>query len=177
MTTQISIFGSANQSKSSVITAQNRVNVYFEPAESPDRAPVAAYGTPGATLYQTPSAYPSRGMYYMQSKEILISVHFNKIYAMDSQNVATLVGTLSQADDYNGGASMADNGTELLIITDMGGYIVTVTGAPLSLTYAITNITGQLPAGLCDNCCFLDGYFIVNATGTQQFFISGHKLL
>jgi len=55
MTTQISIFGSANQSKSSVITAQNRVNVYFEPAESPDRAPVAAYGTPGATLYQTPA--------------------------------------------------------------------------------------------------------------------------
>jgi hypothetical protein len=173
MTGQISIFGAANQSKSSVITAQNRVNVYFEPAESPDRAPVAAYGTPGATLFKTPSAYPSRGLYYMQSKEILISVHFNKIYAIDSINTVTLIGTLSQADDYNGVASMTDNGFELLIITDHGGYIVTVTGAPLSLTYAITDVSGQLPTGGDDTCCFLDGYFIVNANGTQQTFISG----
>jgi len=172
MTTQISIFGSANQSKSSVITAQNRVNVYFEPSDFPDRAPVAAYGTPGATLYQTPSTYPSRGLYYMQSKDILISVNFNKIYAIDSSNAVTLVGTLSQANDYAGTVSMTDNGSQVLIITDLGGYIVAVSGAPLSLSYVITNITAQLPSELCNSCCFLDGYFIVNAIGTQQFFIS-----
>jgi len=172
MTTAISIFGTATKSKSSVITAQNRVNVYFEPADSPDRAPVAAYGTPGSVLYQTPSTYPSRGLYYMESKGILISVHFNKIYAMDSQNVVTVIGTLSQANDYSGTVSMTDNGSQLLIITSMGGYIVAVSGAPLSLSYVITNITSSLPTELCDSCCFLDGYFIVNAIGTQQFYVS-----
>jgi hypothetical protein len=166
----ISIFGGATQSKSSVITSEGRTNVYFDIQDSPDRAPVAAYGTPGATLLHTLSSYPSRGLYFMQSKGVLISVNFNKVYAINAQNVIIFTGELPNADDYLGSVSMADNGNQLLIITNTHGYCISVTG--LFTTFTIVDITGVLPANGATNCCYLDGYFVVGEKNSQKFYIS-----
>ena len=170
MTLGVSIFGQGVKSKSSAITAQGRVNVYYEMGD--DRAPFAAYGTPGAILFAGSAGLPARGVYYMQTKDILFAVRDTTVYAIDRLGVITIAGELLAANDNIGYVSMTDNGTQLMIVTEKSSYIVVVTGTT-SLTYAITNIVGQMPTNGAGSCAFIDGYFVINARNTQQFYISG----
>jgi hypothetical protein len=171
MAQDISIFGTAVQSKSSTITSENRLNVYFDTQDSPDRAPVAAYGTPGFRLVGEPSEFPARKMYFMQAKNILIVIEGGYIFAFSPTTNPVLAATLSIPGDIVGEVQIADNGNQVLIITNFGGYILTVTGTT-TLTYALINISASLPATKPSSCTYLDGYFIVNSQGTQQFYIS-----
>jgi hypothetical protein len=167
----ISIFGAAVQSKSSTITSENRLNVYFDTQDSPDRAPVAAYGTPGMVLVAEPSTDVTRKMYFMQAKNIFIVVQANHVYSFSVAFGQVLAATLSISGDIVGEVQITDNGNQLLIITNFGGYILAVSGTT-TLTYTLTNISASLPAILPTSCTYLDGYFIVNSNGTQQFYLS-----
>ena len=166
MALELRIFGANVQSKSATITAEDRTNVYFDIPTEPDRAPVTAYGTPGTTTWCRPSGAVTRAMYYMPSLGgALVLQGFKLFLIIDGK--PKKIATLSNDNDVSGSAHITDNGTQLLIITQNYGYIVDTKNS-----YHVTDITSQLPAGGCDSCTFLDGYFIVNRRGTQQFFIS-----
>ena len=171
MSQEIAIFGSAVKSKSSTITSENRLNVYFELQDNPDRTPVAAYGTPGFELISEPSMLPTRKMYFMQSKNILVAIQGNEIFTGSQTILLSLAATLTIAGDTLGEVQMADNGSQILIITNFGGYILAVSGTT-TLIYTLTDISASLPAIKPTSCTYLDGYFIVNSGGTQQFYIS-----
>ena len=166
MALDIRIFGANVQSKSATITAEDRTNVYFDIPTEPDRAPVTAYGTPGTTAWCRPSGAATRVMYYMPSLQGALVLQGFKLFLIKNGKPKK-IANLSNDNDTKGTAHITDNGTQLLIITQNYGYIVDTKN-----NYHVTDITSQLPAGGCDSCAFLDGYFIVNRRGTQQFFIS-----
>jgi len=167
MAFDLRIFGADVKSKAVIISAQDRTNVYFDIPSEADRSPVAAYGTPGTIRFCTPSGFPTRGMYYMPSMLGMIAVQSRKVYLIDEFGSFSVIAKFPNIDDIEEEARITDNGTQLLIITKNHGYIIDTKNS-----YALTDISSQLPHEGCDSCCFLDGYFIVNRRSTQQFFIS-----
>lgn len=162
----VRIFGQNVQSKSSTITAEQRLNVYYEVPSEGDRSPVAAYGTAGTEFFARPSGFSTRAMYFMPSLMGVLILQGSKLFLVASDGTAETIAKLNSSDTDDE-AHITDNGTQILIITANHGYIVDTKN-----NYKTTDITNQLPEGGSDSCCFLDGYFIVNRRDTQQFFIS-----
>ena len=169
MPQEVKLFGLGQQSKSPNITAMHRLNVYYDIQADPDKTNVAAYGTPGTVLFSSVSSQPSRGMHWMESNNVLYVVQRGDLWAVASNGIATLKKSLTTINptDINGRVSMANNGTELCIVTGTYGYIYN------TATDTLTSITASLPAGGSDTVTFLDSYFIVNRANTGQFYISG----
>ena len=168
MPQEIKIFGLGQQSKSSNITAMNRLNVYYDVQPDSDKAPIVAYGTPGTILFSTASSQPSRGMHWVESNNVLYVVQRGDLWGIAADGTATLVAALTtyNQSDINGRISMANNGLQICIVTGTYGYIYNVT------TNTLTDITASLPAGGADTVTFLDSYFIVNRANTGQFYLS-----
>ena len=122
MATELSIFGNNTQSKSCTISAQDRINVFFDIPTSPDRSPVAAYGTAGADYYCTPSSDVTRGMYFMPQVGLVVILQGRKLFTLSVNVIAPvpkLVATLFNTQDVMGHVSFTDNGQQLLLVTDL----------------------------------------------------------
>ena len=169
MPQEIKLFGLGQQSKSSNITAMHRLNVYYDAQSDTDKANVVAYGTPGTVLFSTVSSQPSRGMHWMEANNVLYVVQRGDLWAIAADGTATIKKALTaiNVSDIDGRVSMANNGTQLCIVTGTYGYIYNPT------TNVITDITALLPAGGSDTVTFLDSYFIVNRANTGRFYLSG----
>lgn len=167
MPTIYPILGIGQQSKSANLTAQHRVNLFYDVQTDADKVQVAAYGTPGTVLFSTLSGSPTRGMHWMESNNTLYVIQRGDIWAVDGAGSAVLKKSLTTANptDISGRVSMANNGTELCIVTGSFGYIYNPG------TNTLTNITAALPGG-ADTVAFLDGYFLVNKPNSGQFFKS-----
>jgi hypothetical protein len=148
--------------RSMIANAQRCINLFPE-ANPPDAAaPVTHYPTPGLTLVSTPPiSAPCRGIYTATNGNRYDVVGQN-VYAV-SGGVYTLLGSLTTG---SGPVSMVDNGF----------YAVIVDGT--SVGYSI-NLTSNVMAQITDPAFyggskvdFVDGYFIFNRPGTQQFYIS-----
>jgi hypothetical protein len=168
MTQEIRLFGIGQQSKSTNITAAHRLNVYYDIQTDADKAQVVAYGTPGLDLFSTISSSPTRGMHWMESFNTLYVVQRGDLWAVANDGTPTLKKSLTAANptDIAGRVSMANNGTQLCIVTGAFGYIYN------PQTDTLTDITASLPAGGSDTVTFLDSYFIVNRVATGQFYLS-----
>lgn len=126
-----------------------------------EREVAALVPTPGLTLLLTLPTAPVRGL-YRASTGTLYAVGGEYLYSVSSSWVATQLGLLGTS---TGPVSMSDNGSDLVLVDGTNGYKYNFSGT----TYAQITDSGFLPA---DQVTFLDGYFILNATGTQQFFFS-----
>lgn len=179
---EIKLFGIGQQSKSPNLTAQHRLNLYLETQVDNDKTSIAAYGTPGLNLFSNVSASSTRGMHWMESVNLFFVVQRGNLYSVTTAGAVTNIGHLSQSPiaDIEGRVSMANNGTELCIVTGISGYIYnTSTTALTDIKNNINLLTGA-SAGLAkplnynaDTVTFLDGRFIVNRKDSGQFFISG----
>jgi hypothetical protein len=146
------------------VDCQRCINLYPETNEigtGKAREVAALNSTPGLLLLQTIGLGPYRGLFYA-SNDILYAVVANKIYSVSSAWAATELGTLNSSE---GQVSMADNGTSLVIVDGVSGYVVTLSGG------AFVEITDPefFPAS---HVGLMDGYFIFSRTDTGQFFIS-----
>lgn len=91
----------------------------------------------------------------------LYAVGAQYLYRVDDTGIKTVMtGNLLT---YSGPVWMADNGTQLMIVDGLYGYILSGT----TLT-RITDADFPTPSSLS----YQDGYFIVSSSGTGQFFIS-----
>jgi hypothetical protein len=157
----INLFGLGIQSKSSDVTAQQRINMYLEFIRDADGTNVVAYGTPGLVLFASLGTGIIRGMHAFGAYIYIVQEGY--LFQVDSLGNSVNKGTL---DTVAGKVSMADNGTQIMIATGASGYIYnTVTNA-----FGIIS-DGDYPGG--DTVTFIDGYFIVNKPSTGQFWISG----
>ena len=85
-----------------------------------------------------------------------------ELYEINSDGTGTLRGTLSTATSR---VSMAENGTQLMIVDGQYGYIYNMD----------TNVFAQITDSdfpVCATVTYQDGYFIVPETGTPNFYIS-----
>lgn len=151
------------------VDCQRSVNLFPEvdPLGTGKEGEVAALvPTPGLKLLLTLPQSPVRGL-YRASNSALFAVGGNKFYSISSSWVATELGTLTTS---TGPVSFADNGTDVVLVDGTNGYHLTIA----SNTFAQITDPAFFAA---DQVAFLDGYFIFNHKGTQQFFISGADAL
>lgn len=115
----IELFGAGLQGKSPKITAQKRLNLYFEiQTIDQDRTRVAVYGTPGTELFVDFGDTPCRGAHAVGDN--LYIVHRGTLWSVNNAGVKTNKGTLNST---SGKVDMDDNGDQVIIVDGSDGYI------------------------------------------------------
>lgn len=162
MRAKLPFVGPSYQARSLNADAQRAVNCYLEMDSASPRAPLALYGTPGTVLKATLPQSPVRGV--IAEGGYAWWVGGSTVYRMDSAYALTSLGTLGS---LSGQVSMASNGTQILIVDGVGGWLINVAAGTL------TQITDEaFPAGV-KRCTYQDSYFIVTGlAGSQQFWIN-----
>lgn len=158
---KVGLVGPSYEQRSLVFDAQRTINLY--PVFDPQGKEIAAlYGTPGKQLFSTCGAGPVRGC-FLSSNGRAFAVSGAGLYEILSDGTSSVLGTLDQS---SGIVTIAENLTQMAICDGTSLYI---------LTYA-TNVFAKvtdpdLPTPI-GSVAYIDGYFIVNQTGTGRFYIS-----
>jgi hypothetical protein len=126
------ILGAGIAGRSKAVSAQKRQNLFLEVKPEKDKTNLAAYPTPGLTLFANAGNNPSRGLWWLQSLNLLYSVNANKLLEIDKNGVVTERGTLSTAE---GTVSISDNAQQIIIVDGENGYIY----EPKTLQLSYTN--------------------------------------
>ena len=156
---QIPFIGGAYQAWSSVVAAQECVNLYAEP--TPDgKGVLALRSTPGTVLFANLGPQPVRGFIVVGT--LLYVVAGNKFYSVTTLGVATERGTLNTTF---GRVSLSYNGTQIMLVDGTNGWTYTIA----TTTFAQI-VDADFPTA--DVCLFLDGYSIVNKANTGSYQIS-----
>jgi hypothetical protein len=144
------------------VSRQRRLNFYIELAQTPDKTPVAMFGTHGLTL-KTGSLGASivRGARTIGTMTYLVAG--NTVYTMNNAGVITSLGNIGTS---SGRVTMSDNGTQLILVDGTSGWIVVLATGVLSQI-----VDPNFPNG-ATTATFLGGYFIVNKVNTGQFWWS-----
>lgn len=138
-------------------SSQRLVNLYAEQGDGKDR--VVLYGTPGLKSFATVGSGPIRGIHEIVGLAYVVSG--SAVYSLTSGGTATLIPGVPV--DGSGPVFMADNGTQLVIVTDQTtGYLVTTT---------VQQITDSDFPG-ASSVAFLDGYHVYTRPDSQAFFVS-----
>ena len=160
MIRQVPLFGIGNQAKSVNVNDQERLNLYVEVNEDPEKHVLTMYGTPGLLAFVNFGAFPSRGMY--QKGDFNYVVNRDKLYKVANDGSITTLGTL---DTNVGRVDMADNGIQLIIVDGPNGYILTLATDVLAKI-----VDADFPGG--ETVTFLNQRFIVNEPDSGRFYWS-----
>lgn len=125
--------------------------------ESKGQAPL--FGAPGITTTTTAGTGPHRGGWNFNGTAYYVSG--SQLWMVTADNVATMVG-----DGINGTSpvGMSDNGVQMCIVNGTQGFIYTVADGLVIITSP-----AFYPA---DTVTFMDGYFIFDRKGTNEWFLS-----
>ena len=150
---------SISQGRSKQLTAERLINLYAEKAPDQANSPVVIYGTPGLSRFAIVGTGPIRATHEMAS--VLFVVSGVQLFSVDSSGTPTLLGAIAGT----GRVHTADNGTQLVLVNDIGtGFVWD--GATLD---TITDPDYQLAS----SCAFLNQYIVFSVKGSGQFFWSG----
>lgn len=156
----IPLFGIGNKARSVNASAQERLNLYVEVNEDPEKHVLTMYPTPGLVSFVDFGAFPIRGMW--QKGNFNYVVNRNKLYKVANDGSTTELGTLNSNE---GRVDMSDNGIQLIIVDGTDGYILTLA----------TDVFAQIadpdfPAA--QTVTFLNQRFIVSETNSGRFYWS-----
>jgi hypothetical protein len=159
----LQLIGPAYLSRSRNFDASRLVNLYPEASGSGQSKAVAMLiGTPGLKPFTTAGTGGIQGMLRFSATQAVV-VSGSNVYLMDPAGAVTLLGA---AVVTNSPISMASNGTVVMLVTGVAGYVIN----PLSAT--MVQIVDPAFIG-ADRVDFVDGYFVFNKPGTGQFQITG----
>ena len=153
------LFGLGNQARSVNVSAQQRLNVYFEPRPDWDKNAMVAYGSPTLDYFTTIVGQPWRGLRLANGR--LFGVQQNALYEILSTGVVYFIGNVRTS---TGRVGMSDNGLQLMVADGFGYIYKFATGVFQQITSA------GYPANTTD-VTFQDGYFIV-PSDNGQFYVS-----
>jgi hypothetical protein len=159
------MFGLGIRSTAPVVTAQRRLNCFYELTPDGDKVRAAIYGTPGLTLFTGDLGDTAiRG--WIAIGDYVYLVHRGSMWRLNNAMVLTALGTLNTTTGY---VDMAYDGAVILIVDGTNGYTYTVA----SSTFAqITD--GDFPNG-ANTCDWIDGQFIVDdGNDSDSFYISAN---
>lgn len=146
-------------SKSSPVSGERTINCYAE-KEPPDaKTQVAVFGAPGLTNFTTCGTGPVRGMKVMAG--VLYVLSGALLYSVTSAGVSTVVGGSVSG---NSPVCMIENGTQLLILNGVNGYIYTVVSG--------FQVINDANFHASTSGVFFDNYFVMTWDGTNKYFIS-----
>lgn len=156
-------------SRSKPVSNQNCINMYVQVVQS-GLAEEVLFGTPGLSQLATVGGakLANRGAHVMA--DIPYFVQGGWLYSLDrtvSGTTETFSTTLLGVISGSGLVSMADNGTQLMILVPGGtGYIYTVAGGLVEITDA--DFTAN---GAPQYVVYIDGYFVCT-TDSKKFIVS-----
>lgn len=159
----IPLFGLGIKATSPTVSAQRRLNCFYEFQPDGDKTKVSIYGTPGLTLFSDDLGdTPIRG--WIDIGDYVYLVHRNSLWKVDNSVEFTNLGTLNTS---TGHVDMAYDGTLILIVDGTNGYTYTIGSA----TFAQVG-DADFPNG-ANTCDWMDGQFIAdNGNESDVFFIS-----
>lgn len=144
------------------LSAQRLVNWFPERAPIDAKTQIALLPHPGLKPFTTVGTGPIRGQHTMAG--VLYTVSRNRLYSVDASGTTVDLGNIGT--NQTGLVTMADNGTQLVVVNDNDGYVFDKD------TSNITKITD--PAFQKSTAVnYLDGYHIFAKINSDQFFISG----
>ena len=156
----VPLFGAGIQGRSLPVTAQRRLNCYFEQRPDGDKANIVVYGTPGLVNLGT---MPDKVRRMLGTQSLLYVVAGTTLYSVSTSYVQTALGTLNT---NSGTVSMANNPSQIIIVDGVNGYLYTpATGAFGPIT------SPGFPNG-ANTVTFVSGYFVVEQPGSQYFWVS-----
>jgi len=164
---QYPLFSTGQTGKSVQVSAQRRVNMYAEPINAEDRAPLAFFQRPGLKLFCQLGDTPIRGM--TTFGDYIYAVHRGSMYRISTLGTATVIGTLDTSGGKNGRVDMAVNGLEVLVVDGSEGYIYNIAAATFT-KIADTDFP------VANTCAYQGGRFIVSgsdANNPGRFWLSG----
>ena len=142
------------------VSGQRLLNWYVEGQPPDAKTPLVLLPTPGLELFGTLGAGPIRGMDVMGG--VLYVVSATTLYSVNSSGTETSIGTIAGT----GNVSMANNGTQLVIVNGIGGRLYTVAGG-------LVDISDADFVDTANSVAFIDQFFVFNKNdGSGQFFIS-----
>lgn len=163
MRIELPIKGGSSQSKSIDINNQRSINMYPRIEGAGARSPVGLYQTPGLENFQTLGTGPCRSngiqfndnIYFVSGPDV---IEINSVYS------GATIGTMTST---TGRVSGAAGRSYLMLVDGTDGYTYDGT------TFAkITDL--DFPASP-SHVTILDGYFIVNRGGTDEYYISANE--
>lgn len=157
----IPLFSSSLKSISPSITAQRRLNCFWDIRVDGDKSSAVLIGTPGAVLWVTLPAAPVRGFWVVGA--LLYVVSGSVLFKVSAAGTITQLGVLST---NAGKVGMADNGIEIIIVDGAFGYILTLASSAFAKI-----VDGNFPNG-ASSVAFINGRFVVEKAGTRQAYIS-----
>lgn len=150
------------QSRSLPLSSQRCVNAFMEkqPPDADSQVPV--FGIPGMVVFsESGNRGPVRGFETMGG--ITYAVIGEGFFQISESGTATQLGASIIIGSEV--VSMAENGTQIVIVNDEGGYLYSVATGLVKITstafYRANTVT------------FFDNYFVFDRADTNQFFISG----
>lgn len=149
------------QDPSRQIAHQECVNWIPQLSQAPSLSRAQLVGTPGLSQFATTGDDPARGFHVMNS--IAYSVNGNSLFRVNSNGTTDNLGTISGS----GPVSMADNGTQLIIVVPNAGtgYIFVEPGTLTTITDSDFTANGESL-----QVVYKDGYFI--HISKEKIFIS-----
>jgi hypothetical protein len=160
---RIPVFGLGLSSKSPFVTAKVLQNMYAEQRPEGEKSMMVGFQTPGETLFTDFGGNPSRGGMEFESLSVAFVVNQGTLWEINNAGTQTNRGALLTT---TGRVSIADNGTQIMIVDGTYGYIYNTS----------TNVFAQIvdvdfPAKPV-TVTFLAGRFVVNLTGSSRFYVS-----
>lgn len=151
--------------KSVAVDTENLINCYPETSEAKkSKAIKTIYGRAGLTLFGNYGESKSRGLHSFANR--LWSVFLGELLEITNDGVGVSRGTL---DTTSGTVSMADNGTELMVVDGTSGYTYNFD------TSTFAKITDpDFPANPI-HVTYLDGFFIVTVANSNVWNVSALK--
>jgi hypothetical protein len=136
------------------------VNAYLErePPDAKSQTPV--FGAPGLTQFAACGPGPIRGMHVMGGMLYVLSG--GTLYSVDASGTATVLGGTVGG---SGIVCMTDNGSQLMILNGVNGYIYSASTGFQVITSSNFHASSS--------AAFFDNYFALTWDGTNKFFISG----
>lgn len=161
---RVPLTGGAYSARSVIANAQRCVNLYPEvnPEANEPPVPVTHYLTPGLVTLVTPQVATVRGL-YRASNGSLYAVVGAGVYFIDPAFNATLMGNIAGGTTP---VSMMDNGLVVVLVDGTGSGYWWPIGTSAFNVIADPSFYGAT------RVCFLDGFFVFNRPGTNQFYIS-----
>lgn len=158
---RIPTFGLGIQGKSPNVTAQRRLNMYYEVSKQEDKTKVTAYGTAGLLLFTSFGDTPARAAY--EFGNFLYVVHRGTFWQVNNAGVRVAKGTIGTT---TGRVSVSDNGVQIMLVDGALGYIYN------TLTDTFSQIVAAGFPANPNTVTFLSGFFIVTIANSGRFYIS-----
>jgi hypothetical protein len=168
----IPLFGTGINALSPYVTAQRRLNCFWDIRGDKDKSDAVLVGTFGLTLWVSLPTYPVRGWRVVGN--LLYIIGGSVLYKLTNAGTLTAIGSVASNSSK---VSMSDNGAQLVIVDGINLYCYTiVTGsysqAALNAAGSFGQVTdGNFPNG-ATTITFIDGRFIVEAANTRQAYVS-----